>query len=53
MAIGISIKNGSADTSILESITVSVWTLREFVENDKNTTKRQCGFGQENRWLQR
>lgn len=44
MAIAIAIQNGLTDTSVLESITVTVWTLRDFIANDKKTRKRECGF---------
>lgn len=44
MAISISIQTGPANTNRdIESITVSIWTLHDFIEGDKNTKKRQCG----------
>ncbi len=50
MAIATSIQNSSADDDIMETIKLSVWTLREFIENDETTEKAAMWVSQENRW---
>ena len=44
MAIATFIQNALADDDILETIKLSVWTLREFIENDETTEEQLCGF---------